>query len=244
MPSLSGFGGGAASGAMTGASLGSIVPGVGNLVGAGIGGIVGGLKGLFGGGKKKKSATGPQDPTDYGGIMGGWQNIANTGGLSQQNMQDIRSRGTSPIRSIYSGARRDINRGRSLQGGYSPNYSASLAKMAREQSQSTADANINAEAGIAEMQQKGKLAGLSGQSQLWGTHQNAPTDYQRGLSSVAGTMDVLGRGAQAGGSIVDAFKFPKKPGTAGGYKGYTGPSNIASQNVSSTYSNLPSRRIA
>lgn len=240
MPNWGGGAGGALTGASTGAAYGSVVPGIGTAIGAGIGGIVGGLKGLFGG-KKKKSATGPTDPTDYGGIMANWQDTAKTGGLSAQNMQDIRTRSVSPIRSIYSGARRDINRGRALQGGYSPNASASLAKMAREQSSVAADAGVNAEAGIAEMQQKGKLAGLQGQSQLWGTHQSTPTDTQRSMGSAGSVMDVVGRGAQSAGSIVDAFKYPKKPMSGGGYSGYTGPSNIASQNL--TNSPLASRRL-
>jgi hypothetical protein len=53
---------------------------------------------------------------------------------------------------------REMDRNRSLQGGYSPNFAASAAKMAREQSDRMAGALTDVNAGIAEMQQKGRLA--------------------------------------------------------------------------------------
>ena len=106
---------------------------------------------------------------DYNEVFGRYGEFADTGGYSSDDLANIRARAVSPIRSIYSGARRDIDRQRSLQGGYSPNRTAALAKMAREQSYTTADANTNVEAAIAQMVQQGKLAGMGGQAGLYGT---------------------------------------------------------------------------
>jgi len=109
---------------------------------------------------------------DYGGIMGqyrdmmgpeGYGEFAETGGFSEADKANLRARGISPIRAAYANAEREVERNRSLQGGYSPNATATLAKMAREQGQSAADATTNVEAALAEMVQKGRLAGLAGQ---------------------------------------------------------------------------------
>lgn len=127
----------------------------------------------------------------YNGVqssMSGYQNFADTGGFSPQDVQNIRARMIAPIRSIYSGANRDVDRQRRLQHGYSPNYTAAKAKMAREQAYSTADATTNAEAQIAEMIRSGKLAGLSGLSQtgLAGRGQNLQSlGTQSGLYSAS-----------------------------------------------------------
>lgn len=96
--------------------------------------------------------------------LGGYQNFADTGGFSEQNIQDIRARAIAPTRSVYSSAQANIDRQRALQGGYSPNYTAASAKMARDLSQQISDANVNANASIAQMVQQGKLAGLAGLS--------------------------------------------------------------------------------
>lgn len=99
---------------------------------------------------------------DFGSIMSGYRQFAETGGFSPDDLANIRARAVSPIRAVYANAQREVSRNRALQGGYSPNFNAAMAKMAREQSMSQADASINREAELAEMVQKGKLAGLGG----------------------------------------------------------------------------------
>lgn len=193
--------GGGLSGAASGYSTGSMFGGpIGGAIGAG----VGGLFGLF---KKKKK------PPIAGGGEGGnvldpekigsqYQNIASTGGYSPEDLSNIRSRAVSPIRSAYAGAQREVGRQRALQGGYSPNFTAATAKMAREQSQSMADANIGIESEIAQMIQQGKLKGLEGLSSLYRTKQSTPSDYQRKLGSIGGTMGLIG---QVGGALMGGF---------------------------------------
>lgn len=126
--------------------------------------------------------------SDYGDIRNQYQQFANTGGYSPEDLANIRARSVSPIRSVYSSARRDIDRQRALQGGYSPNRTAALAKMAREQSYATSDASTNVEAAIAQMVQQGKLAGLGGMAGLYGT--------TPGLANMFGNQALQSQGMQ------------------------------------------------
>lgn len=111
---------------------------------------------------------------EYAGALssaiGGFGDFAKTGGFSPQDIQDIRARAVSPIRSIYDHAKNEVNRGKALQG-FSPNYNSALSRMAREQSYATGDALTNANAAIAQMVQQGKLAGLGGLVSAGGTGQ-------------------------------------------------------------------------
>lgn len=106
---------------------------------------------------------------DYGNLMSGFQEFQRTGGYSPLDIQNIRSRATAPIRGVYAGANREVDRQRALQGGYSPNYTAAKTRMAREQSMGLADATTNVEGMLAQMQNEGRRFGLSGGSGLYGT---------------------------------------------------------------------------
>lgn len=98
--------------------------------------------------------------------MGGYSEFARTGGFSPEDIQDIRARAVSPIRSVYSSAKSNLERAKGLSGGYLPNYVAANAKMAREQANTIGDMNENVNASIAGMRQQGRLAGLGGLSQV------------------------------------------------------------------------------
>jgi len=115
-----------------------------------------------GGGSSSSTSGQPQ-------AFAGFQQFAQTGGFSPQDLTNIRARAVSPVRAVYANAQRNVNRQRSLQGGYSPGFGAMQTRMAREQGQTTSDAGINAEAGISEMVQKGKLAGLQGMASTEGS---------------------------------------------------------------------------
>lgn len=84
--------------------------------------------------------------------------LAATGGYSDANIADIRARDTSPIRSIYSSAQENVSRQRALAGGYSPNFNATQAKLARDESAQIGDTVTNANAGIAQNVASNKLA--------------------------------------------------------------------------------------
>ena len=83
---------------------------------------------------------------------------AKTGGLSESEEGSLRARAISPIRSIYANMSRNMDRNRRLGGGFSPNYNASAARVAREGSEQIGQTTTNANAAIAEMKQKGRLA--------------------------------------------------------------------------------------
>lgn len=89
------------------------------------------------------------------------QDMINTGGFSEADKGNIRARDTAATTSIYDSAQKGLNRQRSLQGGYSPGYGAASAKMARESSNQISKINTDSNANIAEMVQRGKLAGMS-----------------------------------------------------------------------------------
>lgn len=143
--------------------------------------------------------------------LGGYGDFAKTGGLSGQNIQDMRARSVAPLRAVYANANRDVNRQRSLQGGYSPNLTAAKTKMAREMGQGLSDASTNVEATLAEQIRAGKLAGMAGQTQTSAQGQglqNAIDSLSANtkLQGLSGLADTTGKGldsilkALAGGS--------------------------------------------
>lgn len=101
-------------------------------------------------------------PTQNFGAYSGYQDFANNGGFSDQNVQDMRARSVAPMRAVYQNAQDNINRQRALGGGYSPNYTAASAKMARELGYGLADASTNVEGQLAQQKQQGRLSGLAG----------------------------------------------------------------------------------
>ena len=105
-------------------------------------------------------------PMQNFGAYGGYQDFANTGGFTPQNIQDMRARSAAPMRAVYANAQDNLNRQRALTGGYSPNYAAASAKMARELGYGLADASTNTEASLADMIHKGKLEGLGGMTNI------------------------------------------------------------------------------
>jgi hypothetical protein len=100
------------------------------------------------------------------GAYGGYQDFANTGGFSDQNKSDFRARAVAPMRAVYSNANREVDRAKSLQGGYSPNYTAAKAKMSRDLSYGLGDMSTNVEASLADAIRSGKLAGLGGMTNI------------------------------------------------------------------------------
>ncbi len=106
-----------------------------------------------------------QRSSELNSALTGFQDYAKTGGYSDADIGNIRERSISPIRSIYSSAQEGLKRNRVLQGGYSPNYGAVSAKMARDASSKIGDITTKVNADIAEMVAKGKLSGLQGLGQ-------------------------------------------------------------------------------
>lgn len=87
---------------------------------------------------------------EVGDSLSNLSELSKTGGYSDQGIADLRSRGVSPIRSVYANAQRELDRSKSLSGGYSPNYAATTAKMAREQADKIGQMTSDVNAGIAQ----------------------------------------------------------------------------------------------
>lgn len=130
------------------------------------------------------------------------KNLGETGGYSTQDIQDLRARGISPIRSVYANAQRNVDRNRVLQGGYSPSYNAATAKMAREQSEQIANQMTNVNAGIAENVARNKIGASStygslaqSENALRNSMKNDPLNAQanalQGMTSLYGTTPAL-----------------------------------------------------
>ena len=95
---------------------------------------------------------------DTTNALGALSGLASTGGYSDANIADLRARGVSPIRAVYGNAQTNLDRQKTLQGGYSPGYTAATAKMARELSDSIASQITNVNAGIAQNVASNKIA--------------------------------------------------------------------------------------
>lgn len=133
------------------------------------------------------------------GAYPGYQDFADTGGYTPQNIQDIRARGLAPMRAAYANAQSNLNRNRALQGGYSPNYAAALAKMARELGYGLSDQATNVEAILADAIRQGKLAGLGGMTNI---------------DSARATAELAGRGQQLQGISGMQNLYGTAPGMA------------------------------
>lgn len=119
---------------------------------------------------------------DQGAAMANMGELAKTGGYSEQGINDLRARGVSPIRAVYANAMEGINRQKSLQGGYSPNYTAAMAKMTRDMSEGIANQTSNVNAGIAQ--------------NVAGNRLSAAPQYASAASNETGMMnDVAARSA-------------------------------------------------
>lgn len=130
-------------------------------------------------------------PTQNFGAYGGYQNFANTGGYSPDDIASIRARSLAPLRAVYANANADVDRQRSLQGGYSPNYTAAKAKMARELSYGLGDATMNTEAALADQIRQGKLSGLGGMTNIDNALLNAQTSRLGTAANIARSMGDL-----------------------------------------------------
>ena len=102
-----------------------------------------------------------QQSADVTKSLAGLSDLATTGGFSDANIADIRARDISPTRSIYANAQENVERSKALGGGYSPNYDATQAQMARDESSQIADVTTAANAGIAQDVAANRLAAAS-----------------------------------------------------------------------------------
>lgn len=92
---------------------------------------------------------------------GVFDEFARTGGYNEADKTNIRSRLTRSIPSFYDALRNDMQRQQTISGGINPTFDASLAAMARQQAQLASDATVDAETGIQDRVNQGRMWGSS-----------------------------------------------------------------------------------
>jgi hypothetical protein len=120
-----------------------------------------------------------QRTPEVSGALGTLGELATTGGYSTGDISNIRERGISPIRSVYANAMQNLNRQRSLQGGYSPGYGATTARMSRDLSEQLAGTTTNVNAQIAQMVAQGRMQAAPQYAQFAGQEAGAQRDIDR-----------------------------------------------------------------
>jgi hypothetical protein len=98
----------------------------------------------------------------------GYEEFAKTGGISDADRANIRSRGAETGSAIFGNLRNEMARRNQVQGGYSPGASASSARLAREQGIAAGKGARDTEMGISDAVRQGRLAGLGGMKEIGG----------------------------------------------------------------------------
>lgn len=129
------------------------------------------------------------------GMMRG---LSETGGYSDFDKQELRARGTSPLRSMYGQAQNEMGRSRSLQGGYSPSYNAASSKNTRDMADSIAGQISNVNAGIAQNVAANKLSVTPQYGQMAQTEQGEIDSINKFNSSNALAAAGLNRNTTQG----------------------------------------------
>lgn len=141
------------------------------------------------------TSTYTQSP-DVTGSLSNLSNLATTGGYSGSDIANIRARAVSPTRSIYSSAQQNVERQKALAGGYSPNFGAVQAQMARDESQQISDADTNAEAAIAQNVASNKIAAASPYASASASANAAQTQADQANSAIVNQINEANANAQ------------------------------------------------
>jgi hypothetical protein len=96
----------------------------------------------------------------------GYADFATTGGITPEQQQLTREQTASGIGSLYSSLKQNLQQRQRTQGGYSPGYGANERSLGRDTAAATGGAVNNANLGLLQQIQQGKLAGLGGQTSL------------------------------------------------------------------------------
>lgn len=110
-----------------------------------------------------------------------------TGGYSEGDKANIRSRATSVIPAMYSRLRDEAGRMSSVQGGYGPGKVAMMSRLARQNASGLSDASRDAELGIMDKVNQGRQWGTEGMSNAEGNLQGLMSRNK--LTSLTGAAD-------------------------------------------------------
>jgi len=119
---------------------------------------------------------------------GVFDEFAKTGGYSEGDISNIRSRANSVIPAYYDVAKTEAGRMGSVQGGYGPGRSALMARMSRDQSRGAAGQALDTEVGIKENVNAGRQWGSDQMSTAEGALQGTRMNALTGASSAESNM--------------------------------------------------------
>ena len=123
-----------------------------------------------------------------------WSNFRDTGGIDAGMRNDMRRAATQVIPSFFRNMQEDMDRRRTLQGGYSPGYDAGSANMARDATLRASEASERAEGDIAKMVAQGKQFGTQGLENFFARYGDT---YNRGKEfGLSGLMNLENQNAQ------------------------------------------------
>lgn len=189
-------------------------------------------------GFKDIARTGGVDAEGQNRMRGGgvFDEFAKTGGYSDGDISNIRSRANSVIPAYYDVAKTEAGRQASVQGGYGPGQSALMARMSRDQSRGAASTALDAELGIKDKVNSGRQWGGQGMAQSEGALQGLMSNNRMGaltgasqteanmVNSIAGNR--IGAGS-AGGSNEIGMQGTIQKGKMFGTQGLEGMAESA-----------------
>lgn len=141
---------------------------------------------------------------DVSSALGNLSELSRTGGYSEGDKSDLRSRGVSPIRSIYGNAQRELQRNRSLGGGYSPNFAAASGDMARSMSDQIGQRVTDVNAGIAQNVASNRIGASGTYAGAAQNANNAQTEAERHNADIVNQINEFNASGQAGVNAANA----------------------------------------
>lgn len=119
---------------------------------------------------------------------GVFDEFAKTGGYSDRDISNIRSRANSVIPAYYDVARNEASRMGSVQGGYGPGQGALFARMGRDQARGAASTALDTEVGIKDKVNSGRQWGAGQVSNAEGALQNMRMNALTGATGAESNM--------------------------------------------------------
>lgn len=143
-------------------------------------------------GLREMGHTGGLDQTAIDRMRGGgvYDDAVKTGLYTDEQKQNLRARATSVIPAMYDAVKTNMDTQKAAQGGYSPGYSYSTAKIARDSGRGVTEAAREAELGINDAVNKNKFAGAAGMSNAENALQTLRTGNMYKSLTGAGTMEM------------------------------------------------------
>lgn len=126
---------------------------------------------------------------------GVFDEFARSGGYSESDKANIRTRATSGIPAMFGRMRDEAGRIANVQGGYGPGQVALMSRMGRDQARGISDASLNAELGISDAVRSGRMGAAEALSGAEGRLQSLRGDAFRGAYGMETGLesDIYGR---------------------------------------------------